>query len=234
MTQVRNVRQRFFKKKQTNLLENDEQRTEPPLQRPEPILPKLRMPTDVIQPSSEPNVKPEPECDEKGRTGISSSVNDGRVESMMIRRRRSSNDSTTAVTETLSSLLPATQYTPSLSSSSSTALPTASSPNIPKRHHLQRTTNALHEALSDQLALMATQLKHNAQHFSASLEKDKAVIEETQEKMEGNFGLMMKGKMRLRDFRVRSKGSLWMVMAIVVVVLVLFVVMVGVIRFSGR
>jgi len=194
------------------------------------------MPTDVIQPSSEPNVKPEPERDEKGRTGISSSVNDGRVESIMIRRRRSSNDSTTAATETLSSLLPATQHTPSLplSSSSSTALPTASSPNIPKRHHLQQTTNALHEALSDQLALMATQLKHNAQHFSSSLEKDKTVIEETQEKMEGNFGLMMKEKMRLRDFRVRSKGSLWMVMAIVVVVLVLFVVMVGVIRFSGR
>jgi len=81
---------------------------------------------------------------------------------------------------------------------------------------------------------MATQLKRNAQHFSASLEKDKAVIEETQEKMEGNLGLMMKEKIRLRDFRARSKGSLWMVMAIVVVVLVLFVVMVGVIRFSGR
>jgi len=81
---------------------------------------------------------------------------------------------------------------------------------------------------------MATQLKRNAQHFSASLEKDKAVIEETQEKMEGNLGSMMKEKMRLRDFRARSRGSFWMVMAIVVVVLVLFVVMVGVVRFSGR
>lgn len=232
-------RSTVFLDKQINLLENDEQRTEPPLQRPEPILLKLRMPTDAIQSSSESNVKPGPECEEKGWTGISSSVDDGRVDSIIIRRRRPSNDSTTAAaTETLSSpLLPTTtlaQHTPSSSLSSSTVPPTASSPNIPKRHYLQQTTNALHEALSDQLALMATQLKRNAQHFSASLEKDKAVIEETQEKMEGNLGLMMKEKIRLRDFRARSKGSLWMVMAIVVVVLVLFVVMVGVIRFSGR
>jgi SNARE protein 1 len=81
---------------------------------------------------------------------------------------------------------------------------------------------------------MATQLKHNAQHFSNSLANDKLVIEETHEKLEGNFGTMVKEKMRLRDFSVKSRGSTWLVVMIVVVVLAVFVMMVGVVRFSRR
>jgi len=81
---------------------------------------------------------------------------------------------------------------------------------------------------------MAAQLKRNVQHFSASLEKDKDVIEETQDKIDGNFSLMLKERIQLRDFRTRSKGSTWMVIGVVVIVLALFVVMVGVIRFSRR
>lgn len=81
---------------------------------------------------------------------------------------------------------------------------------------------------------MAAQLKRNVQHFSVSLEKDKDVIEETQDKIDGNFSLMLKERIQLRDFRTRSKGSTWMVIGVVVIVLALFVVMVGVIRFSRR
>lgn len=81
---------------------------------------------------------------------------------------------------------------------------------------------------------MATQLKRNAMHFSDSLAKDKAVIDETHEKLEGNFGVMLKERIRLRNFRGKSGSTTCMVIGIVVAVLVLFMAMISVIRFSGR
>ncbi|KAJ3568784.1 hypothetical protein NP233_g5492 [Leucocoprinus birnbaumii] len=139
------------------------------------------------------------------------------------------------VLSSVSSLLPATPTaTSAFPISSSTAISTSSSAsNATKRKHLQ-TTNALHEELSNQLAEMAAQLKRNAQHFANSLEEEKPLVEMTSEKLEENFGTMLKERIRLRDFRLKSKGSTWMVIGIVIAVLLLFVVMVGVIRFSRR
>ncbi|KAL9715028.1 hypothetical protein Ac2012v2_001688 [Leucoagaricus gongylophorus] len=219
-------------------------RTEPPQQRPEPVLPKLPVPTDIIQ-QSESDSKPGSDSivEREGWTGVSSA--EGPKESIRLlsqvegRCSRTLNDSTETSLSTpppssppVSTLLPTTpiESTP-LPLSSSTALPTSS--NATKRKHLQ-ITNALQEELSDQLALMAAQLKRNVQYFSVSLEKDKDVIEETQDKIDGNFSLMLKERIQLRDFRTRSKGSTWMVIGVVVIVLALFVVMVGVIRFSRR
>lgn len=79
---------------------------------------------------------------------------------------------------------------------------------------------------------MATQLKRNAQHFSDSLVKDKAVVEEVQEKLEGNYTVMLKERLRLRDFRGKSGSTTWLVVGVIVAVLLMFVMMVGVIRFS--
>jgi SNARE protein 1 len=81
---------------------------------------------------------------------------------------------------------------------------------------------------------MATQLKRNAMHFSDSLANDKAVVDETHEKLEGNFGVMLKERIRLRDFRGTSGSTTCMIFGIVIAVLVLFMAMVSVIRFSGR
>lgn len=81
---------------------------------------------------------------------------------------------------------------------------------------------------------MATQLKRNALHFSDSLVKDKAVVEETQEKLEGNLGVMLKERLRLRDFRGKSQSTTCLVVGIVVTVLLLFMFMVSVVRFSRR
>jgi SNARE protein 1 len=116
--------------------------------------------------------------------------------------------------------------------STSTAI-SASSPNntLTARKHLQ-TSKVLHEELSNQLAQMATQLKRNAQHFSDSLVKDKAVVEEVQEKLEGNYTVMLKERLRLRDFRGKSGSTTWLVVGVIVAVLLMFVMMVGVIRFS--
>lgn len=81
---------------------------------------------------------------------------------------------------------------------------------------------------------MATQLKRNALHFSDSLAKDKAVIEETQEKLEGNLGTMLKERLRLRDFRSKGRSTTYLVVGIVLAVLLLFIFTVAAIRVSGR
>lgn len=79
---------------------------------------------------------------------------------------------------------------------------------------------------------MATQLRRNATHFSASLEKDKSVVEAMQEKVEGNFDFMKRERIRLRDFRGKSGGTTCLVMMSVLVVLIAFILMVFIIRLT--
>ena len=79
---------------------------------------------------------------------------------------------------------------------------------------------------------MAAQLKRNAIHFSTSLAKDQAIIDEAQQKVEGNYDMMMKERVRLRDHRGKSGSTTCLVLAIVVLVLVLFLLVVSIIRFS--
>lgn len=91
---------------------------------------------------------------------------------------------------------------------------------------------AVQEELSSQLEMMAAQLKRNAIHFSTSLAKDQAVVEDAQQKLEGNYDEMMKERVRLRDHRGKSGSTTCMVLAIVALVLVLFIFMISIIRFS--
>lgn len=83
-----------------------------------------------------------------------------------------------------------------------------------------------------QLELMAKQLKRNAMHFSNSLEKDKAVVEDAQEKLEVNHDVMQKERLRLRDHSGKSRGTTCMVLGIILLVLIVFMLMVSFIRFS--
>ena len=91
---------------------------------------------------------------------------------------------------------------------------------------------ALQEELSAQLAQMATQLKRNAVHFANALEKDKAVVSETQEKLERNYDVMSKERVRLRDHHSKSWGTTWITVLSLVVVLVGFVMTFLVIRIT--
>lgn len=91
---------------------------------------------------------------------------------------------------------------------------------------------ALQEEMSAQLAQMATQLKRNALHFSNSLEKDKALVQETQEKLERNFDVMSKERVRLRDHRSKSWGTTWIVVLSMLVAVIGFVLTFFVIRFT--
>jgi SNARE protein 1 len=111
-------------------------------------------------------------------------------------------------------------------------LPTASSAtsNITATPTILQNSRALQEELSEQLALMATQLRRNATHFSESLLKDKSVVETMQEKLEGNFDFMKKERIRLRDFRGKSGSTTCLVIMSILVVLVAFILIVLVIR----
>jgi hypothetical protein len=93
-------------------------------------------------------------------------------------------------------------------------------------------TAAVHEELSAQLAQMATQLKRNAVHFSDTLARDQAVVEETKLKMESNFDSMQKERTRLRDHAGKSRGTTWLTLFSIIAVFVSFLVMFFIIRFT--
>ncbi|KIK54648.1 hypothetical protein GYMLUDRAFT_48560 [Collybiopsis luxurians FD-317 M1] len=95
-------------------------------------------------------------------------------------------------------------------------------------------SKARQEAMTEQLAQMAVQLRKNAQHFSTSLAEDKTVIEETQTKLESNFGTMQKERIRLRDHRGKSGSTTCLVIFAIVGVLVTFTFMVALIRLTRR
>lgn len=77
---------------------------------------------------------------------------------------------------------------------------------------------------------MARQLRRNATHFSDSLARDKVVVDATQEKIEGNFDLLKKERIRLRDFRGKSGGTTCLVIMSIIIVVIAFILMVFVIR----
>ncbi|KZT04135.1 uncharacterized protein LAESUDRAFT_658293 [Laetiporus sulphureus 93-53] len=91
---------------------------------------------------------------------------------------------------------------------------------------------ALQEELSAQLAQMATQLKRNAIHFADSLDKDKAVVLETQAKLERNHDVMQRERVRVRDHRSKSWGTTWLVLLSIMVAIVGFILTFFVIRFT--
>lgn len=97
---------------------------------------------------------------------------------------------------------------------------------------LLKTSTALHDDLADQLAQMAKQLKRNAMHFSESLEKDKAVLKDTEEKLDVNYDSLGKERIRLRDHRGKSGGTTCLVIMSIIIVIISFAVMLLVIRIT--
>lgn len=81
---------------------------------------------------------------------------------------------------------------------------------------------------------MATQLKRNAVHFSESLAKDQAVVDDAQLKLEGNYDVMQRERLRVRDLRGKTGSTTCFVVMSVVAVLVAFIFMVLLIRWTSR
>jgi hypothetical protein len=91
-------------------------------------------------------------------------------------------------------------------------------------------SQAVQEELSAQLAAMASQLRRNAEHFASQLEADKPLVESASEKLEANFDVMTKERVRLRDRRVTARGQTWFVVAAIIGVVLAFAFMVLLIR----
>ncbi|TCD63385.1 hypothetical protein EIP91_005616 [Steccherinum ochraceum] len=110
---------------------------------------------------------------------------------------------------------------------------TSSSPLAPaSTGAILQNSRAIQEELSEQLAQMATQLKRNALHFSNSLENDKAVVEEAQVKLERNYDVMTKERIRLRDHHAKSWGTTWITLLSILVVVIGFLLSFFVIRIT--
>ncbi|KAK0455532.1 membrane fusion protein Use1-domain-containing protein [Desarmillaria tabescens] len=185
-----------------------EKRATPAQKRPEPLLPRIPIPEAPPEPSPPNTTVSLPEENEMSTSPMPLPTAD----SLLL----SPTDPPSTTISPLPTLLPAL----------ATSKATGASP-----HSLQN-TNALHNELSDQLAQMATQLKRNALHFSNSLSADKAVVEAAQQKIESNFDVMKKERVRLRDHRGKSGSTTCLAIMSVIVVTVLFIFMVMLIRLT--
>ena len=105
-------------------------------------------------------------------------------------------------------------------------------PSTSNSRRVPLSTAAVHEELSAQLAQMATQLKRNAVHFSDTLARDQAVVEETKFKMESNYDSMYKERTRLRDHAGKSRGTTWLTLFSIIAVFVSFFIMFFIIRLT--
>lgn len=174
-----------------------EQKAAPPLKRPTPILPSIRVPVTKA----------------------------ADLETIPVEATLIPTEDTTPSVPSVDDLIPSLPSVPPI-----LPAPSSTTSNITATPTILQNSRALQEELSEQLALMATQLRRNATHFSESLVKDKSVVEAMQEKLEGNFDFMKKERLRLRDFRGKSGSTTCLVIMSILVVLVAFMLMVFVIR----
>lgn len=182
----------------------------PPLQRPHRILPSIPPPEHEFPVTERSKTTESPSVE-----AVSHPLPQAEVENLL--------PATSDVTE-----IPPPENVHVASSSPSAALPLSS--NIAATPAILQNSRAVQEELSEQLALMARQLRRNATHFSDSLAKDKVVVDAMQEKLEGNFDLLKKERIRLRDFRGKSGGTTCLVIMSVIIVVIAFILMVFVIR----
>ncbi|KAI0686742.1 hypothetical protein BC835DRAFT_1551159 [Cytidiella melzeri] len=91
---------------------------------------------------------------------------------------------------------------------------------------------SLQDEMADQILQMATQLKRNAIQLGTSLEEDKSIVKEAEDKMGHNFDVMSTARVRLRDHRGKSWGTTWLVLLSMLVAVIGFVLTFFVIRIT--
>ncbi|PVF99899.1 hypothetical protein CPB86DRAFT_872322 [Serendipita vermifera] len=132
-------------------------------------------------------------------------------------------------------LLPSEELSPPKIAAPPTLLPTSPSAVPPAKataisSDFLSTSRQTQEDISQRLAEMATQLRRNAQHFSAALEDDKDALAEADAKIDANLSVMQKERGRLGTYSSKSRGTTWLVVSAILVVAVSWVVMFFVIR----
>lgn len=98
-------------------------------------------------------------------------------------------------------------------------VPTATPSDLLSHHH------SLQSSLMDNLTSLSTQLKTNSQTLASNLEKDKAVMADAKEKLEGNYEKMKAQQVRLKEQKGRSRGTLCWTIVVVSGVAIAWVVM---------
>ncbi|ORY89617.1 hypothetical protein BCR35DRAFT_300000 [Leucosporidium creatinivorum] len=98
-------------------------------------------------------------------------------------------------------------------------VPTATPSDLLSHHH------SLQSSLMDNLTSLSTQLKTNSQTFASNLEKDKAVMADAKDKLEGNYEKMKQQQVRLKEQKGRSRGTLCWTIVVVSGVAIAWVVM---------
>ncbi|VDB92050.1 unnamed protein product [Peniophora sp. CBMAI 1063] len=197
-----------------------DQRATKPLSRPPPILPTIPLPPPAAR-----GLEPLPVPAEA--TSLPSEVD------LLLG----------ATSDSISSPAPADvvpEPEPTLDPVSPTFLPSRPKPapptseSISEKPALLQSSAVVQEELTSELARMAAQLKANATYFSGALERDKIALEGAEEKIGSNLDVMTKERVRLRDHRGKSMGTTCLTITSIVVVLVSFVVMFFIIRFTRR
>jgi len=195
-----------------------EQRTVPKPKRRQPLLAQLQPPSPLPSEDASSSIK-EAIRQQRAESSEVLPTNDH----LSFPADELSVASESSFTSLVPTLIPSTLPSKNVAS---TAISTAATQRFPQ------SSTAIQQELSEQLAQMATQLKRNATHFSESLAKDKGVVEEMQHKLERNLDVMQKERLRLRDHRSKSKSTTCLVVGIIMTVLLLFMIMVYVIRFT--
>lgn len=203
------------------------QRVAPKPHRPEPILPTIPIPEESPLGSVLPLSHSKKEMDLPlipSDADISTVISQ---EDLLL----SPSDTVPLSLEDDNLLSPLPSSRPPLSASPSGGAQGGSSGTTAAPAFLQNST-ALQEELSAQLAQMATQLKNNTLHFASSLDKDKSVLGEAQEKLERNLDVMTKERTRLRDHHSKSWGTTWITLLSILVAVIGFFLTFFVIRIT--
>ncbi|KIO32275.1 hypothetical protein M407DRAFT_241527 [Tulasnella calospora MUT 4182] len=110
--------------------------------------------------------------------------------------------------------------------------PPSRKPTLPAQPAFLTTSLETQEELAEQLAQMGRQLKLNALHLANSISKEKGVLEDAGEKLQGNLDTMTKERVRLRDHRGKSGSTTCMVLTAIACVVVAWIAMFFIIRLT--
>ncbi|KAG7087328.1 hypothetical protein E1B28_013303 [Marasmius oreades] len=203
---------RLSLKRMQDFLQSVKAETTPKIQRPEPILPSISTPMRAVPP--EFSTEPSPEGTNPG----SSMSQDGLLP---------------LPSDPLLPIAPASDSGPNLASDIPTLLPSSAPSTASKSTAiLMENSNALQQELTDQLAEMSARMRRNMLHFSDSLAKDAAVVDETKQKLESNVDTMSERKTQLSAHRGKSWSTTWLTLFVMISVVVMFATMVFLIRFT--
>ncbi|GJJ06406.1 hypothetical protein Clacol_000597 [Clathrus columnatus] len=135
-------------------------------------------------------------------------------------------DTTSAFIEHSPEISTIDQIAPTPSSQS----PVSLLPSLPRQDSTLSSSLKTHEALSDELARMAAQLRRNAEHFSVTLEKDKGLVVAAEEVLLKNADNMSREHDRLSEHSSKSFSTTWFTIGAILVVCITWVWMFFVIR----